>query len=476
MDTGVLSRAHWSKLSLPHQETTCEEKSTKRLLLTLNGRLFAQRHQFGDVTFFCAGETGCETAHSEVLALRSGDFLQALLRWAQADAQAGTRRAVSLSSFTRPVLTALLQYFYTGAGHHSSARHCWVSARRDSFELNASLSSPLPAGSVSFEGPQDALDVLFAAHFALLDECCELTVNWLRANMAASETPDPATAQLCLYAAEQGLLPDGSSANSELKVAALKALLPVGKQLAEEAQAAVLEALGSCTLQERTALGFVEAVDARDGTPLTSSWSPTAQLLKSPRASESETLCVLNLRTADIHVNWVDCAGDELHYERERVKSHVRGRQRGWALILPAFDPDTLACLLACLRPSDPPWRHADLEILCVPHVARLRHVLPRLAHVAGRLRGGRPRPAVRVRLRLRHSAAGRIAAVEERCEGARQRDPAGGGGVTPAPSHRRRRRYVSNWIESSSRVSCMRVSLRACHIGSCDRRPLGMR
>lgn len=146
MDTGVLSRPHWSKLSLPHQETTCEEKSARRLLLTLNGRLFAQRHQFGDVTFFCAEETGCETAHSEVLALRSGDFLQALLRWAQADAQAGTRRAVSLSSFTRPVLTALLQYFYTGAGHHSSARHCWGSARRDSFELNASLPVLFPQG------------------------------------------------------------------------------------------------------------------------------------------------------------------------------------------------------------------------------------------------------------------------------------------------------------------------------------------
>ena len=302
--------------------------------------------------------------------------------------------------------------------------------------------------------------MLFAAHFALLDECCELTVNWLRANMAASETPDPATAQLCLYAAEQGLLPDGSSANSELKVAALKALLPVGKQLAEEAQAAVLEALGSCTLQERTALGFVEAVDARDGTPLTSSWSPTAQLLKSPRASESETLCVLNLRTADIHVNWVDCAGDELHYERERVKSHVRGRQRGWALILPALDHDTL---LACLRPSDPPWRHADLEILCVPHVARLRRVLPRLAHVAGWLRGGRPRPAVRVRLRLRHSAAGRIAAVEERCEGARQRDPDGGGGVTPAPSAR--------WLAIAVVEDVFRIGLnrrRVCHACVC--------
>lgn len=106
-----------AKLSLSSDKEQRQAASQQQLLESLNGKLFAQRKETGDVTFYCAGDTGdrCEAAHAVVIVLRS-DYLAALLsgRWATVVEQ-GTRRAVSLSFCTRPVLTALLQYFYTGA-------------------------------------------------------------------------------------------------------------------------------------------------------------------------------------------------------------------------------------------------------------------------------------------------------------------------------------------------------------------------
>ena len=317
-----------AKLSLSDDKQQRQVASQQQVLQTLNGQLFAQRKQSGDVTFYCAGDTGCEAAHEMVILLRS-DYLSALLsgRWATVVEQ-GTRRAVSLSFFTRPVLTALLQYFYTGAP--TFMRAASVEGREGGSTLYELMRLALSAGTVFFEGAQDAFDVLEASHFALLDDCHVLTADWLCASLAGSESPD--TALRCLYAAGQAL-EHGSGVASLLKVAALKVLLPLGRQLAEADGAAVVVALGSCTPKECTALGLALVVDARDDTPLAARWSPQFgdEKLVSPRqaSGSDETLCVVSLRATDVHVNWVDFEGDETHYSKLNLKSHVRGHQLG---------------------------------------------------------------------------------------------------------------------------------------------------
>jgi hypothetical protein len=142
MDTRGVAGRHWSELDVSADTKRFEAAGVKGLLDSLNA-LFAQRHQSGDVTFYCTGDAGgCETAHELVLALRS-DYLKALLRWA--DAAPGTRRAFSLASFpfTRPVLTALLEYLYTGACQLlTRARRSVEGGWEVLTQLNASLSTP----------------------------------------------------------------------------------------------------------------------------------------------------------------------------------------------------------------------------------------------------------------------------------------------------------------------------------------------
>ena len=227
---------------------------------------------------------------------------------------------------------------------------------------------------MSFEGPQDAFDVLDAAHFTLLDHCCVLTADWLCASLAGSESPD--TALRCLHAAGQAL-EHGSGVASLLKVAALKVLLPLGSQLEEADGAAVFAALESCTPQECTALNLALVVDARDDTPLAARWSPQFGDVKlvSPRqaSGSDETLAVLNLRATDVHVNWVDFEGGETHYSMLNLKSHVRGSPAGAARARGA-SPRGHLTPRACAS-ADPLWWHADLAVLRRTPVARLRRL-----------------------------------------------------------------------------------------------------
>ena len=262
-----------------------------------------------------------------VLEERSEFFAGSLRFRAAGSSDRCTLASVLMEGCTRPVMTALLQFLYTGASRVAfGATACRFGALRlIASSLRTGTLPPLDEWQSDTSSGHDAAALLEAAHFMLADEALLLAAY----DIASTQMSSTLAAVRFLLTALT--LDYGPQVGRILKLSSLARLLPGVELLEPDILALVSAAVRTCPVDDLRFLGLnTDAVDAAVDGPVTTFWDPEStnpEALRSPPLRQRVLLCVVNLRQLPVMVKWVDWDGCEVIYDGptyKRVRSLVR--------------------------------------------------------------------------------------------------------------------------------------------------------